>query len=385
LVSNQTPNATNSTLFFEFFQKYLSRLKLLKNKNKNEMKIGIGVVESGITKFFAFDPALRLESYESTKVSAGLQWTEVFVSEQSEPAIVLLEKYIFDVIQTYCEDNYIKLETRLNTDHAYLFIGFVENENVTYYILLFAGGVDIKKREDLNKYVVLLKLDANKKDFERISRMWETTRKRLSRLGEKQKINWKRSEVTIKKSNKLIFSLTSSIVFILNKNVVHWDQVNGYPNLKRNVVHRSDKSSLTVEITSKTKSLLTDGDDVINSKKVGVKSIGGTTHANVKTHSLLNRSKVQHKSNAKVLSDYQVSKTENIFVQPLSFKDILAGITKIQDDLKTSTLSENDKKFMIHAISTKFFEDVGWHNTGPEALQLCPDNVDLEIDLDQVV
>jgi hypothetical protein len=92
-----------------------------------------------------------------------------------------------------------------------------------------------------------------------------------------------------------------------------------------------------------------------------------------------------NKSNAKVFSDFQVSKlNDGVFKTSLSFENIFNAIYAVKEEIKDSIVSDEERDSILGAISSKFFEDIGWHNTGPQPIQLDENDIEINVDLDQV-
>jgi hypothetical protein len=342
------------------------------------MKIGFNFSRE---KCCIFRCNLPLQDY----FGVGIDW-EFGSYEQS--TTVLLNTYLFETVKNYSDNNLKKLRELLDLKRVFLLIGHLKCEKSSYYILLFAG--EFRSTEDLSEIVCLLKTNKSCLTKWKISTIFQTIKKRLQR-----------DEYTVRKevlvTNK-VMQLSIHAYFAKAKifstheqfdkdrlEIRDWNGSNGFEfDEQEYAARRKRKASKLVEIPeplfAKFKSL----DKTIENKNFGCKSIGGKTNSKVIKLPKKYFNAKPKKSVAHLISDFQVSRIKNVFSVPISFHNILEAIKNLRTDMLESEISEVESNNILGAVSSKFFEDIGWHNIGLKPIALIEKYIKMAIDLDQV-
>jgi hypothetical protein len=284
---------------------------------------------------------------------------------------LLIVKYLLSVINNYSDKYLSDLLDTLENKRVFLFIGKISVNQKTFYILLFPGEI-----KDF-KNVMLLKTTRKQMiPFKNILKCYETIKRRLSKI-----------DFTNYMTNSMRFSLTCSLVFSVFEinsekkiNEIHfWNTANGYNGTEKCSYY--SKSLVAIELPNEMYFDLKSTDGPACSKIYNVKSKAAKSIVRKLPQS---KNSTAKKSNAQLLSDFQVSKLKNVFRKPLTMEKIHEAMKQTLADMINGGICERDSKNIIGAISSKYFEDVGWHNVGCKPLELSKENVEMNIDLDQI-
>jgi hypothetical protein len=305
-----------------------------------------------------------------------------------------LENYIFKNVKAYSFKDLETIKKIMDANPVFLLIGRARYEDIDFFMLLFAG--EIHSVENLSSFFVLLK--ASNKVVHRallqemgLLTVYETIRKRLQR--DKKQLGTEIIATNNYMNMTLKISFLASKVFSTYeqnseksvREVMQWDYTNGYGINKEVYTSRKKrKASKAVEIPENVLSSIKSTENKIDSKQFGLRSAKGKHNSKIVKLERKLFDEKSTKSIAHVISDFQVSRMSNVFKVPISFSEMFNAIKNISNDILKLDMSDIDSNSIIGAVSSKFFEDIGWHNTGPQPLLVDDEKVIMAVDLDQV-
>ena len=323
----------------------------------------------------SFPLSIFMSEYE--RKNKKVEWTRSLNFNTSETgatsATFLLNEYIVTKINEYdLEEDSVNVAKLLDEVTLYFIVAFLVDEKThrNYYLLFLPSKTDIS-----NKILLLrtTKPDNNLK----LDNLLDKFRQRVVR-GEKNR------DVFFNCAIKLLNSHGND-----NGNDLSIQIKTLNTCTESTFETKINYRSLSVELPTTIHEKIILNDSKLNINHLfGVKSVSGKHHAKVKRIPI-NSKEIETKrreSNAKLISDYQVSKLSNVFLNPITFEEIAAALTHVMKEMSDSGLTDSDSNCVIELISSIFFEDVGWYNNGPKELNITKGyQKSLQVDLDQTV